>query len=138
AVLAKEHAAVFVPGDHGSTFGGNPLTCAAAHATVRYVIDNDVPANARRIGAYLLDGLRDLQAKYGFISDVRGRGLLAAIEFDREIGQEALEACLAEGLLVNRVQPNALRFMPMLTIGEGEVDEALAIVDKALATLATE
>lgn len=138
AVLAKEHAAVFVPGDHGSTFGGNPLTCAAAHATVQYVIDNDVPANARRIGAYLLDGLRGLQTKYGFISDVRGRGLLAAIEFDREIGQEALEACLAEGLLVNRVQPNALRFMPMLTIGESEVDEALAIVDKALATLATE
>ncbi len=138
AVLAKEHAAVFVPGDHGSTFGGNPLTCAAAHAVVEYVIDNDVPANARRVGAYLLDGLRGLQAKYGFISDVRGRGLLAAIEFDREIGQEALEACLAEGLLVNRVQPNALRFMPMLTIGEGEVDEALAIVDKALATLATE
>jgi predicted acetylornithine/succinylornithine family transaminase len=135
AFLAKEHASVFAPGEHGSTFGGNPLTCAAAHATVKFVIENDVPGNACRVGAYLMEGLRSLQRKHPFITDVRGRGLLAAIEFDREIGQEMLMACLERGLLVNRVKPNALRFMPPLTISTAEVDEALGILDAALTTV---
>ena len=67
---------------------------------------------------------------------MRGRGLLLAMEFDRDIGQELLMACLERGLLVNRVKPNALRFMPPLTIGEKEVDEALGILDKALSSTA--
>ncbi len=133
ALLAKENASVFVPGDHGSTFGGNPLTCAAAYAVVKYIIDNDIVANVRRVGAYLKDGLERLKDKYPFVTDVRARGLLAAIEFDSEIGQDMLTACLEGGLLVNRVQPNALRFMPPLIIGTGEIDEALGILDKALA-----
>lgn len=136
--LAKERASVFVPGDHGSTFGGNPLTCAAAFATMKYIIDHDIPGNARRVGEYLLAGLKRLKEKYHFVTEVRGRGLLAAIQFDSDIGQSVLTACLARGLLVNRVKPNAIRLMPPLIIGNKEVDEALDILDRALSTVAKE
>jgi acetylornithine/N-succinyldiaminopimelate aminotransferase len=136
--MAKEQASVFVPGDHGSTFGGNPLTCAAAYATMKYIIDHDIPGNARRVGDYLLTGLKKLKEKYHFITDVRGRGLLAAMQFNSDIGQSVLMACLARGLLVNRVKPDAIRLIPPLIIGNKEVDEALDILDKALSSVAKE
>jgi acetylornithine aminotransferase/acetylornithine/N-succinyldiaminopimelate aminotransferase len=135
AILAKEKAAVFVPGEHGSTFGGNPVTCAAAHATLKYIIDNNVAEYAGIVGQHFIDGLEKLKTKYPFVLEIRGRGLLLAMEFDREIAQEILMACLEEGLLVNRVKPNALRFMPPLIIGKSEVDEALGILDKVLARM---
>jgi acetylornithine/N-succinyldiaminopimelate aminotransferase len=136
--LAKERASVFVPGDHGSTFGGNPLTCAAAYATLKYIIDHDIPGNARRVGEYLLAGLKRLKEKYHFVTDVRGRGLLTAMQFNADIAQTVLMACLARGLLVNRVKPNAIRLIPPLTIGNKEVDKALDILDKALSSVAKE
>ena len=131
-LMAKDQASVFVPGEHGSTFGGNPLACAAAYATVKFVIDNDVSGNVRKVGEYLVGRLEELKRKYQFITDVRGSGLLVALEFDSEIGQSMLDACLERGLLVNRVKPNALRLMPALTIGKSEVDEAVNILDEAL------
>ena len=136
AFMAKESACVFSPGEHGSTFGGNALTSAAAYATVKYIIDNDIAANAAKVGQYLLAGLVDLKNKYEFVTDVRGRGLLVAIEFDSDIGGDALTACLEGGLLTNRVKPNALRFIPPLIIGNNEVDEALGILDKVLSAMA--
>jgi len=134
AILAKEPASVFTPGDHGSTFGGNPLACAASYATVKFVIDNDIAGNASRVGQYLVAELGKLKDKFDFITEVRGRGLLVALEFDRDIAGSVLMACLDRGLLVNRVKPNALRFMPPLTIGNGEVDEALNILEDALSS----
>ncbi len=135
AILAKEKASVFSPGDHGSTFGGNSLACAAGYATMKYMIEHDIPGNAGRVGRYLMDGLKKLKNKYPFVVDVRGRGLLVAIQFDSDIAQAMLMACLERGLLVNRIKPNALRFIPPLIIGNKEVDEALAILDKALASV---
>ena len=135
AFLAKQKFCVFAPAEHGSTFGGNPLTSAAAYATVKYVIDNNISAKVKETGAYLLKGLTVLKLKYPFVTDVRGRGLLTAIEFDSEIGADALNACLERGLLVNRVKPNALRLMPPLIVGNREVDEALDILDKALSSI---
>ena len=132
ALLARESVCVFVPGDHGSTFGGNPLTCAAACATLKYIIDNDIAGNVSRVGPYLMKGLKSLKDKYPFVTDVRGRGLLAAMEFDSDIGQAMLTACLEQGLLVNRVKPNAIRLMPPLVIGHKEVDRAIGRLDKAL------
>jgi acetylornithine/N-succinyldiaminopimelate aminotransferase len=132
AFLARDSASVFVPGEHGSTFGGNPLACAAAYATLKFVIENDISDNAWQVGQYLLAGLEGLKQKHRFITDVRGRGLLVAIEFDSDIAQQLVLACLDEGLLVNRVKPNALRFMPPLIIGKEEVDEALDILDNVL------
>ncbi len=134
--LAKDRASVFTPGDHGSTFGGNPLACAAGYATVKYIIDHDIAGNAKKVGQYLINGLESLKKKFQFITDVRGRGLLVAIEFSSDIGGTVLMACLERGLLVNRVKPNALRFIPPLIIGNKDVDEALGILDKALSSVA--
>ena len=134
AILAKDSAAVFVPGEHGSTFGGNPLACAAATATVKEVLDHNISQNAAEVGAYLKAGLKQLQARHNFVTDVRGAGLLLAIEFNSDIGASMLQACLERGLLVNAVKPNALRFMPPLNIGKAEADEALAILGEALGT----
>jgi len=129
AVLAKERAAVFTLGDHGATFAGNPLTCAAACAVMNYIIEKGVPRHVARVGQYLMKGLKGLKDKYSFITDARGRGLLTALEFDGDIGQDVLLACLENGLLVNRVKPNAVRLMPPLIIGSEEVDQAVAIMD---------
>ena len=132
AFMAKEKASVFGMGDHNSTFGGNPLTSATAYATLKYVIDNDVPGNARKVGQYLMKSLIALKNKYPFITEVRRRGLLVAIEFNSDIGQDMLNTCLERGLLVNRVKPNALRLIPPLIITNKDVDEAIYILDKAL------
>lgn len=136
AFMSKEYCSVFVPGDHGSTYGGNPLMCAVGYAVLKYIIENDVPANAKKVGQFLLDGLKQLQKKYTFVTDARGKGLLSAIEFDRDIGQDVMMACLKEGVWVNRVKPNAIRMMPPLIIGNKEVDKAVAVLDKALSGFA--
>ena len=135
AIMVKDSANVLVPGEHGSTFGGNPLVCAAAYATVKYIIENNIVENVRKVSQYFIGRLEELKSKYNFVTDVRGRGLLLAIEFDREIADDVLKACLENGLLVNRVKPNALRFMPPLNIGSAEVDEAVNILDKVLAAV---
>lgn len=132
AMLAKDSASVFVPGEHGSTFGGNPLACAAGYATVKFVIDHNVAGNARKVGQYFISGLEKLRQKFQFITGIRGRGLLLAVEFSSDIAGSLVTACFDRGLLVNRVKPNALRFMPPLIIGNKEVDEALGILDKVL------
>ena len=129
AFLAKERASVFLPGEHGATFGGNPLVCAAGLAALKFILDNDIPGNAREVGRYFISGLEKLKAKFGFITDVRGRGLLLALGFTGDMAEEVVLACLQEGLLVNGVKPNVLRFMPPLTITESEVDEALGILE---------
>jgi len=135
AFLAKDRVAVFTPGEHGSTFGGNPLACAAGYATVKFVIDSDIAGKAKVVGQYLIDGLEGLKQKFQFITDVRGCGLLVAMEFSSDIAQSLVMACLDRGLLVNRLKPNALRFMPPLIIGTEEVDEALGILDSALSSV---
>ncbi len=129
AFLAKERASVFAAGEHGATFGGNPLVCAAGLAALKFIIDNDIPGKARQVGRYFVSGLEKLKAKFGFIAEVRGRGLLLALGFTGDIAEDVVLACLKEGLLVNRVKPNALRFMPPLIITEKDVDEALDILE---------
>jgi len=135
AILAKDKASVFTPGEHGSTFGGNPVACAAGYATLKFIIDNDVAGKVKRVGQYLASGLEKLKQKFQFITDVRGRGLLLAMEFSSDIAHSAVMACLDRGLLVNQLKPNALRFMPPLIIGNEEVDEGLGILDEVLSTI---
>jgi len=131
--LAKERASVFAPGEHGSTFGGNPLVCATGLATLKFIIDNDIPGKVKKRGQYFIAGLEKLKAKFGFIVEIRGRGLLLALKFTDNMAEELVLACLKEGLLVNAVKPNTLRFMPPLIITEKDVDEALGILEKVLA-----
>ena len=132
AFMAKDSACAFEPGDHGSTFGGNPLTCAAAHASTKYLIDNNVTENAAKMGEYLGEGLRRIQAGHEFITDVRGMGLLWAVEFDSDLTPEVISACNDAGLLMNPMRPNTVRLMPVLTITEAEIDEALERLEEGL------
>ncbi len=132
AFLAKEDVSVFSPGEHGSTFGGNPLVCAAACAVVRYIVGHNIPAQVKRVGDYFLTQLKSLQQQFDFLKHIRGRGLLIAVEFNQDIAEKLVLACLSRGLLVNKVKPNALRFMPPLIITEKEVDRAISILEDTL------
>jgi acetylornithine/N-succinyldiaminopimelate aminotransferase len=133
AFLAKEKCAVLTLGEHNATFGGNPLTSATAYATLQYVIEKDVPGNAKKVGQYLMEKLDGLKQKYPFISEVRGRGLLIAVYFNKEISKDVVAACIGKGLLVNRLKPNAIRLIPPLIISNKHVDEAIGILDKVFA-----
>ena len=133
AFMCKDGCDVLEPGDHGSTFGGNVLTTAAANATLRYMLDNDVPGNALKIGAYLeskLEGIR--AARPDVVKGVRGMGLLLALQFQSAIAPSVAAAANNQGLLLNPVLPDAVRFMPPLTITEADVDECVAKLDRAI------
>lgn len=132
ALLAKERAAVFSPGEHGSTFGGNPLVCATSLAVLNYIIDNDISGKVEKLGSYFLAGLEKLKSKFDFITEIRGRGLLLAVDLASDIADELLLACLEKGLLINKVKPNTLRFIPPLIITRADIDEALGILEKVL------
>ncbi len=132
ALLVKEHVAALGPGDHGSTFGGNPLACAAALAVLQAVSDERLPGHAAAMGARLTEGLQAL-ADRGLAKAVRGRGLLLALELNGEAGP-VVDRCREAGLLVNAVQPTALRFAPPLIVTPAEIDQALAILDRVLST----
>jgi acetylornithine/N-succinyldiaminopimelate aminotransferase len=134
-ILAKEKASVFVPGDHGTTFGGNPLSCAIGYEVLKYIIKNDIPGNAQKMGNFLKQGLEKLKNKYSFISEIRGCGLLIAMEFNKDIAEDVLYECLSKGLLVNQLKPNTLRFIPPLIIKESEIEEGLKLLDAGLSGL---
>jgi len=138
AVLSKERVSVFAPGDHGSTFGGNPLACAAGYATLKTIIENDILGNVGWVGQYLAACLNSLKQRFDFVVEVRGRGLLLALEFDRDIAEAVVKGCIESGLLLNSVKPSAIRFMPPLTISEREVDEAVGILERVLTIVSKE
>ena len=131
-VLAKEHAAVFEPGDHGSTFGGNPLATAAGAHVMRRLTEGGVLDNARARGEQLRQRLAGLEDRYPAVTGVRGKGLLRGLELRAEIAAEIVTAALRRGLLVNPVRPNVVRFMPALTVTEEEIDRAADIIEQAL------
>ncbi len=132
AILAKENASVFGVGEHGSTYGGNPLAAAAGYATVKTIIDSRLPEAAGRLGAYFLSRLETLKRDFPIVAETRGRGLLLAVYFKEDIAEKLTVACMEKGLLVNRVKPNALRFMPPLIVTEQEIDEAVASLRDAI------
>ena len=132
AFLAKEKFCLLAPGDHGSTFGGNALTCAGAFAVVDYVVQNDIPAYANTVGQRLREGLNALASRYEIINEVRGMGLLIAVQFSSDISGQVISLCNEEGLLLNPVRPNAIRFMPPLNVSPQEVDTALERLDRVL------
>jgi acetylornithine/N-succinyldiaminopimelate aminotransferase len=135
-ILAKESHSVFAPGEHGTTFGGNPLACAAGYAVTKYIIDQKVPENANQMGQYLLAKLEGLKKKYTCIADVRGKGLLIGIEFNKDMAEAVMYACLEKGLVINHLKSNMLRVIPPLIITRAEVDEGMQILDAALEKIA--
>ena len=135
AFMSKEAAMALVPGDHGSTFGGNALTTAAAYAGTKFLIDNDIPAHVKEMETHLMDRLNGLKARFSFITDVRGKGLLTAMEFDGDISAQVLANANEAGILLNGVRPNAVRFMPPLNVTPEEIDEAVGRLETALAKI---
>jgi acetylornithine/N-succinyldiaminopimelate aminotransferase len=134
-VMSKETASVFVPGEHGTTFGGNPLACAAGYAVTKYIIDRDIPENARQMGELLLENLERIKNKHNVIADVRGRGLLIALEFKEDIAEKVMYACLERGLVINYLKPNLLRVIPPLIINKDDIKEGMQVLDEALTSL---
>lgn len=132
AFMAKDEACAFEPGDHGSTFGGNALTCAAGYASTKYIIDNDLSGNAAAMESHMAAGLANLESKYDQIQEVRGMGLLWAVIFESDIGPDVVANCNAEGLLTNPLRPNAVRLMPPLTVSKEEIDQAMERLDAAI------
>jgi len=135
AMLAREAvAASFVPGTHASTFGGTPFVSAVAVAVVTTMLADDLPGNAARVGKYFLDRLLGLQAGYPLIKAVRGKGLILGVEVSVP-ARGIVAACMERGLLVLTAGDNVVRFVPPLILSEGDVDQAVAILEAALKAL---
>jgi predicted acetylornithine/succinylornithine family transaminase len=132
ATLASDKvAAAFEPGTHGSTFGGNPLACNAALATLDVLIEDDfILDQCRRMGTYFKKRLEELQKEFpSVIAEVRGMGLLVGIELTRD-GAPLVKECMEKGLLINCTAGNILRFMPPLIITEKEIDQLVDILEQ--------
>ncbi len=138
AVLAREDiAAHLVPGDHGTTFGANPLATATGLATLKYILDEDIPARATEASERLVARLRSIEDRLPLVNEVRGRGMLLAIGLTRDIAAEVVAACRERGLLVNNVRPNAVRLMPPLNVTDDEIDHACDILEQAILAVAS-
>ena len=133
AVLSNsEVLGVLKPGQHGSTFGGNPLACAIARTALKVLVEEGMIENAQVQGDYFLNGLK--QIRNNAIKEVRGRGLMLAVEFFEEAGgaRQFCEKLKAEGLLCKETHENTIRFAPPLVIDRDQVDWALERIDRVL------
>jgi len=120
-------AQVFQPGTHGSTFGGNPLACAAALATLDTIEEDGLMENAERVGGILLAGLREALVGLPGVVQVRGQGLMIGVELERPCG-DLVNRALAAGLLINVTMDNVIRLLPPLVMAEAEARQVLAIL----------
>ncbi|AKX95140.1 acetylornithine aminotransferase [Moorella thermoacetica] len=132
AMLAKERAAsAFAPGDHASTFGGNPLATAAGVAAFKALLQEGLVENARVLGQYFYQQLEGLVREFPQLIEVRGRGLLLGVEIDGPAG-EVVAACQERGLLINSLHGHVLRFLPPLIVTREDIDRAVTILKEAL------
>ena len=133
AILARESCAAFTPGDHGSTYGGEPFTTAVALAVTNYMIETNLAQRVTQVGDYVLKKMDGWKASVPVVTGARGKGLLLAVAFNQDIAEKVVLDCLANGLIVNNVRPNAVRLAPPLTVSNEEMDEGLSILEKAIA-----
>jgi 4-aminobutyrate aminotransferase len=128
------------PGAHASTFGGNPVACAAATTTIR-LLKEQLVANAATVGEHLMNGIRELQQKHAIVGDVRGKGLMIGIELvrDRQTKERAVEersalvqAVFKRGVLILGAGKNAVRLAPPLVFTKAQADSVLTVLDQAL------
>jgi len=134
ACLARGAAAdVLKPGDHAATFGGNPLACAAGIAAVTALHEEALVENARDVGEYFASKLRAFKDSREDVCDVRGVGLMLAIEFTEPVAGAIVRRCLDMGLVANAIKDRIIRFLPPLVVTRKQVDEAMAILTQAAA-----
>jgi acetylornithine/N-succinyldiaminopimelate aminotransferase len=131
ALVAKEKvASVFKPGDHGTTFGGNPVACAAAFAFLEVLQQDDLLAECQKKGEYFREKLEALNIKYpDYIKDIRVIGLMVGLEVSKD-GPEIVKKMIEEGFLINCTAENVLRFLPPLIVQEEEIDALIHALDK--------
>lgn len=133
AVLSNQDVlGVFQPGDHGSTFGGNPLACAVARVALRVLVEEGMIENAAKMGDYLMARLRAINSPY--IKEIRGKGLLIGVELHKEAGgaRRFCEALMARGLLCKETHQHVIRFAPPLVITQAEIDWAMTQIEAVL------
>lgn len=131
-VATEEVASAFKPGDHGSTFGGGPVVCAAGRATIAGLVAEELGANSVSSGEYLRARLADLGRETGTIADVRGRGLMCGVTLASPVAAEIAAALLDRGLVVNHIGADILRFLPPLVCGKPEIDTLIHGVSSVL------
>jgi acetylornithine/N-succinyldiaminopimelate aminotransferase len=134
ACLARGAAAeTFKPGDHGSTFAGNPLAAAAGNAVLDIIADENLLDNARTVGAYLVNRLAELRERHpDRVSGVRGAGLMLGLVLRQPVAREVVKAALREGLVLNAVADDTIRMLPPLTLTEADVDRGVELLERAL------
>jgi len=135
AVLSsKEILGVFEPGDHGSTYGGNPLASAIAREALRIIVDEKLPQRSRELGEYLIGRLKEIKSPY--VKEIRGKGLWIGIVLKEEAGgaRRFCEALKEEGILAKETHENVIRLAPPLVITKEEIDWALQKIEKVLTT----
>ena len=135
AVLAKNNACCFDYGDHGSTFGGNPLACAAGVATLQVLQAERLVDNAAEVGRYFLSKLEELKTNQPAIIEVRGLGLMVAFDLREERAADVVNGALKHGVILNNTGPRTVRMVPPLVLSKGDVDEAVAGIAAAVAEL---
>ncbi|WP_371257396.1 aspartate aminotransferase family protein [Synechococcus sp. PCC 6312] len=139
AMLCKSFCDVFQPGDHASTFGGNPLACAAALTVCQTIERDHLLKNAQARGEQLRAGLKEIPNQYaGLVKEVRGWGLINGLEIEADspiTAPDIVKAAIAEGLLLVPAGPKVVRFVPPLIVSSEEIDQALAAINQALAAL---
>ncbi len=136
ALCAKEHvAAAFEPGDHGSTFGGNPLACAAGLAVMQTVLECNLAAHAEETGNYLKSRLKKLSEKCSIITEVRGLGLMIGIQLSEDSAQEIKSKLFEKGFLVGNVGSNVIRLLPPLIITKEDIGTFLGAFEEVLTAL---
>ncbi|OGX24844.1 MAG: acetylornithine aminotransferase [Omnitrophica WOR_2 bacterium RIFCSPHIGHO2_01_FULL_48_9] len=130
-VVKKEIADTFKPGMHASTFGGSPLVCKAALGAFKAIKSEKMLPNTKKMGAYLLEQLGELQKKFHCIKEVRGLGLMIGVELTGE-GKGIVEACFERGLIINCTHGNVLRIMPALNVTRKQINRALHILEESI------
>jgi acetylornithine/succinyldiaminopimelate/putrescine aminotransferase len=138
AFLTLDRCAVMGQGEHGTTFGGNALACEVGYTVLKYMLDNDIPGEAARRGEYVERRLQSLADRHPLVVEIRGKGLIWAIELAGPLAEDAVNMCLKEGLLVNNVKPTALRLIPPLIVTEPEIDAAIGIIERVLGQMEAE
>ena len=132
AMMAKEDiAASLVPGTHASTFGGNPLACAAGVAVIEAIEEEGLLENAKEMGQYVREKFAALKEKFSIIDHVRGKGLMIGIQLTAD-GAGIVSKCLEKGLRINCTQQTVLRFMPSMTVTTDQIDQAMEIIESVL------
>jgi acetylornithine aminotransferase/acetylornithine/N-succinyldiaminopimelate aminotransferase len=139
AILVTEDVASAIhPGMHGTTFGGGPLSCAVALEVLKVIEDEKILAHVKEVGGYFLDLLKQLDARHGCITDVRGAGLMLGVELESaDLAKAVLKAMMEQKIIINRTHETVLRFLPPFVVTKKQVEVVVKALDQILSSCAS-